>query len=284
MKEFFHSARFKILVCVAALLIGVMLYAGVQRGKEAGASFFQTLFSPLQDFSTTLSNWASEKLGVLANAKQYSEDNEKLKQKLDEMTLQMVDYDKLQRENAELRELIGLKEDSPDFELSPPCDIISRTTNDPFGSFVIDRGSDDGISQYDPVITSSGLVGIVRNVSKTYSRVQTILDPNVPVGAYCVRTKDTGVVEGAASYAADGLCVMRYLDRTSEIEEGDIIVSSGNSGLFPIDQVIGRVEAVEVEESGLSLRAVVRPVVDVNSVSSVVVITSFNGQGETYAE
>lgn len=77
---------------------------------------------------------------------------------------------------------------------------------------------------------------------------------------------------------------MKYIDRSSDIKEGDVIVTSGNSGLFPVDRVIGVVEEVAVEESGLSLFATIRPVVDIDSITNVFVIMDFNGQGEGYED
>lgn len=284
MKEFFNSAKFKIIVCILALLIGVMIYSGTKSGSESGSSFFGRAFAPIQKFSTNLSNKVESSLDMLTNASQYYEDNKRLKEQLGEMYNQIVDYDKIKRENEQLRQVIGLKEEFPDYVFSPPCAVIARTTNDPYGSFIIDKGSSDDIAQNDPVITADGLVGVVVKVSKTYSRVKTILSPDVTVGAYCVRTKDPGVVEGSVELTEDGLCKMMYIDRTSDIKKGDIIVTSGNSGLFPVDRIIGTVEEVKVEDSGLSLYATIKPLVETDSITNVFVITDFNGQGEGYEE
>ena len=98
----------------------------------------------------------------------------------------------------------------------------------------------------------------------------------------CVRTKDTGVLEGSYELAENGLCKMSYIDKNSDMKVGDLVVTSGNSGIFPIDQLVGTVEEVEMEESGLSKYAIVRPVVAPGETVNVFVITSFNGQGEGY--
>ncbi|MBE6838432.1 MAG: rod shape-determining protein MreC [Ruminococcus sp.] len=284
MKDFFFSKTFKIILCLFALFIGIMLYTATQSGKDIGAEIFQTLFSPVQSASASISSAVREKLDMLTNARRYYEDNIQLRQKLDEMYNTMVDYEEIKKENEQLRNVIGLKEDYPDYEFSPPCAVISKTANDPFGSFIIDKGSSDGISAYDPVITDAGLVGVVTKVSSTYSRVTTILSPEVPVGVYCIRSGSSGVIEGDAAFAADGLCRMKYIDIDSDIQVGDIIVTSGNSGLFPSGRVVGTVKEIEVESSGLSFTATIEPIVDIPEVHSVFVITSFNGQGEGYEE
>ena len=281
MRDFFQSLKFKIIVCLAAVLIGVMIYSGT---TGTGLSFLGDVMAPVQRFSQNLSNKAESSLNMLTNARQYYDENQRLKEQLGELYSQIVDYDEIKRENEQLRQVIGLKEEFPDYVFSPPAAVIARTTNDPYASFVIDKGSGDDIAVNDPVITAEGMVGVVVKVSKTYSRVKTILSPDVPVGAYCLRTKEPGVVEGSVELAQDGLCKMKYIDRSSDIKKGDIIVTSGNSGLFPVDRVIGTVEEVSVEESGLSLFATIKPVVDIDSITNVFVITDFNGQGEGYEE
>lgn len=284
MSEFFHSKKFKIIVVILALVIGVMLYSAKNAGSESGGGFFGTVFGPVQKFSTSIADKVQSGLDMMLNAREYYEDNQKLKEQLNQYYKKVVDYENIKEENEQLRNIMGIKQDHPDYELSSPCAVIARTTNDPFGSFVIDKGSDDGISEYDPVITSNGLIGIVTKVSKTYSRVQTFLSPEVPVGGYCVETGDTGVVEGDSDLADDGMTKLLYIERDSKMQSGDIIVTSGNSGLFPVDIVIGTVDEIKAEESGLSLTATIKPVEDVWSVNSVFVITSFNGQGEGYED
>lgn len=284
MRDFFNSWKFKVLVCVLALLIGILLYGGIASASETGSSFFGRMFAPIQRFSSNLSRKVEASLDMLLNADQYYEDNQKLKEQLGELYNQIIDYDKLKEENEQLRRVIGLKEDYPDYEFSPPCSVIGRTSNDPYGSFIIDRGTDDGIAAYDPVITEKGLIGVVSKVSKTYSRVKTILSPDVPVGVYCVRTKDTGVIEGDIEYAGKGLCKMNFIPKGSDIRRGDIVATSGASGVFPADRLVGVVEEVGMEESGLSMYAVIRPAVDSKTVASVFVVTYFNGQGEGYEE
>lgn len=267
-----------------ALLIGITLYTVKESSSDPGNSVIAKVFAPVQKLATNIKNGVEESLSVITNAKQYYEDNKQLRAQLDELYVQIVDYEKLKNENEQLRKVIGLKEDFPDYEFSPPCQIISKTANDPFGSFIIDKGTTDGVSVYDPVITDTGLVGIVTKASTTYSRVTTIFSPDVPVGAYCIRNDTTGIVECDAELASKGVCRMKYIEKDSDLKKGDVIVTSGNSGLFPKDRVIGIVEEIYIEESGLSKTAVIKPVADIKNIQSVFVITSFNGQGENYEE
>lgn len=285
MKDFIHSVKFKILVAVLALIFGIILYAATTGGKDSAvASFFGTVFSPFQRLSTSISTKVSSVIDTHANADKYYEENQKLKEQLGEMYNQMVDYENIKSENQYYEEILGFKKKAPDLIFSAPCKVIGWTTNDIYRSFYIDKGSNDGIKLHDPVITKDGLIGIIDSVEKTYSRVTTTLSSEYPIGVYCIRTQETGILEGSFEFAEQGVSRMKFIARESEIKIGDIIVTSGYSGLVPKDMVIGTVEEIAPDSSGLSLVAKIKPIVDISGVKNVFVITEFEGQGEGYAE
>ena len=205
MGDFFKSFRFKVLLCLCALIVGITIYTVTKGGYSSGSSsFFGEFFAPLQKLSSALSEKVSSGLDSIVNADRYYRENQKLKEELGRCYNQLIDYDNIKRENEEFRKMLELKEKYPDYVFSSPCSIIARTTNDPYGAFTIDKGSDDGIAPNDPVVTSIGLVGICSEVSPRNSRVRTIFSPETPVGVMCVRTKDTGVLQGSYELAEKG--------------------------------------------------------------------------------
>lgn len=285
MKDFINSLKFKILVGILAFLIGIMIYSATTAGGTSFvSSFFGTIVSPIQNLSSSISNKVSTSLDTLMNAKQYRNENEELKKKLDELYIQMVDYQNIKEENSHYQEILGLAEDFPDYKISPPCKVIGRTPNDLYQSFSIDKGSRDGISLYDPVITSEGLVGIISEVQLTVSKVTTILSPEFSPGVICISTKDTGSIEGTYSFASEGYTKMKFIKRDSTMQKGDVVVTSGHSGLVPKDRIIGTVEKIEMDKSGLSLVATIKPIVSIEDLTNVFVITDFEGQGEGYVD
>lgn len=279
MNDFFKTTKFKILVAVMAVIVGVMIFSLTQGGYTTdSASIFGYIFEPFQKFSTGISNRVTSTLDMLFNAEKYYNENIELKNTLNEIYNDIIDYDIIARENEQLRVMLELKEEYDDYVFSAPCTVIARTTNDPYHSFTIDKGSDDGISPYDPVITSSGLVGVCYDVSRSTSKVRTLYSPKTAVGVTAVRSKATGIIEGDYEFAENGQCRMNYISKTSDIEEGDIIITSG-SETFPANQLIGTVKEVGMEDSGLSRYAIINLAINPDDVSTVFVITSFNGQG-----
>ena len=183
------------------------------------------------------------------------------------------------RENEQLREYLEIKEEHNDFTFTS-ASVIGRDSAERFYSFTIDAGSETGIEKFDPVITSNGLVGLVSEVGKNYSKVLTILDVAVEVGAYDIRTRDIGATTGDIALAREGQLRLAMLPKECEVSQGDLIYTTGYGGIYPKDLAIGEVTAIHTDSSGMSMYAVIRPLADITNVKDVLVITAFEGQGE----
>lgn len=283
MKEFFHSVKFRILLCVGALLLGLMTSIAVTAGKQSTPEqVIGTITYPFASAANAISDGVAGIIDKLVNADKYKSQNEELNAELAEMRKHTMDYESLKQENDQLRDMLGLKERSEDFIFSEPCDVRERNANDIYGGFTINRGSKSGISTGDPVITSVGLVGRVTSVADNYARVTTVLSPQVNVGVYTMRSKTTGVMENNLEYAQKGLCLMSDILKDADIREGDIIFTSGKSGLFPDDVQVGTVKEVFDDPNGFSKHAVIELTQDVRAVTSVFVITDFSGKGSPF--
>lgn len=276
MKEFFHSVKFKIIVALTAVLIGAMIYSVTTGGYSSGSSYlFEVIFEPVRNLSSSISDKVSRSLDMIINAEKYYNENQQLKAQLNALYNDVIDYDKVLEENKELRVMLELKEEYNNYKFSPPCTVIARTTNDPYGSFTVDKGSSDGIKPGDPVVTETGIVGVCFEVSPSTSKVRTLYSPKTAVGVYTVRTKSEGIAEGGYDLAVNGRIRMSYISKDSDIREGDVIVTSGSAN-YPAGQLIGTVESVEMEQNGLSKFAVIIPAEDPNTITSVFVITDYS--------
>ena len=284
MREFFKSLRFKIILAVVAVILGGMLYAASTGGL---ATIPEQLLSyvvyPIQRAAASVSDGISEFLSVFLDARANYEENIALKEQIAEYRKMLVDYEDTKTENERLKEITGLKELNEDFEFQP-AGVIARDPDDRFGSFTIDIGTLHGISVRDPVVTGAGLIGYISKVGPTYAQVTTILSPDCNVGAMEIRTKDTGNITGTVEYAAEGLTKFELLPRETEVLEGDIVVTAGTSGLFPQNLVVGTVEEVALEQSGITRYAVIRPVTEISEVKNVFVLTDFLGKANLQEE
>ena len=280
MKEFFQSLKFKIIICIFALVFGIMIYAAVAGDNIIfPRSVLETISQPFVTAGKAVSDWARDTIDTLVNANKYREENRRLREMLTEMYGQIIDKERTDEENEHYRSILGIAEEHTDYTWSPPCNVTARNAGDIYGGFTIDRGSADGIELYDPVFTSVGLVGIVGEISEHYSVVKTVLSPDVNVGLVSERTKSVGITENDAEYAAAGYCIMSFVSKSSDIAEGDVVITSGSS-VFPGDILFGKVKSVFSDSNGLTKHAVIEPYEDVFRISQVFVVAGFEGQDD----
>lgn len=282
MSDFFKSKNFKILAAVMVVLSAFFLQA-LRTGDLATwlENVTSAAVAPVQGWSASVTGAVGGFFGNILGAQQIARENDQLREELRNLNEKLIDFETYRHQNEQYKQFLGLKEENPDFDFVPAI-VTARDYNDRFGSFVIDRGSAAGIKPRDPVITPDGLVGIVSEVGLASSKVITILDPVLNVGAINIRTSDTGIITGSIPLAAKNHCRMNYLARESGVGVGDLIVTSGSDteGLFPKNLIIGTVTEILPETSGLSLYAVINPASDIVDVKDVFVITKFLGQGE----
>ena len=284
MKDFFSSIKFKILMAILLVMLGFMVTAVYTVG--AGAIFSQAVSLvtvPVQRVSAGISDSVAEFFQRYSDSSALYDENKLLRDERSRLLARVADYERLRHENEQFRQVIGMMETRQDLTLVT-ASVIARDPVSRFYSFTIDKGSLDNIRYLDPVMTADGLVGYVFEVGLTYSKVLTILDISVDVGAYSSATRDIGVVSGTIGLAEQGLCQLMYLDRESNVSPGDIILTSGGSiflgsdSLFPRDILIGTVLRVGPNDHGTSLVAVIEPAAEIPNVKNVFVIIDFEGK------
>jgi rod shape-determining protein MreC len=283
LKDYFHSKNFKILIAVIFILFGLMLYtAGT--GSSIVSDLLGFVSTPMQKISSVVTNNATVAgQSVTRSNDELAAENAALKQQVDELNKKLVKYYTFQQENAQLRKFLELKNENQDFKPVSAA-VIGRDPNDLFHNFQIDKGTLAGISVNDPVITDSGLIGWISSVNSSYSRVTTILSPDTKISAIDKVNRDSGVISSSIKMADSGIVKLGYLTAGTTVKAGDMIVTNGLGGVYPRDLPIGTVIKVANEEYDVSLYAEIKPFVDVKTVRDVMVITSFQGQGQALAD
>lgn len=276
MKDFFKGKIFKVILCVFALIFGAMIYQAAS-GNYASLpeAIVGTVVTPIVRVSASISDNVAGFFNMLISAKDIEKENESLKNELAEAYDKLSDYEQYKNENEQLKDFLEIKREHPDYKMQSAL-VIGRDSLSNFGSFTVNKGSISKIEVNDPVITSQGLVGIVSHVGPTYSIVKTVLDPEINIGVYNSRTQETGVVSGAAELSSDGKTKLRLLPRDTKLLSGDIIETSGIGGLFPQGLLIGTIDVIRAENSGVSMYAEIKPISDISEVSNVMILTDFS--------
>ncbi len=154
--------------------------------------------------------------------------------------------------------------------------IIGRDTTSWAITIFVDKGSSSGIKKDMPVITVKGVVGKVIETAPVVSKVILMQDPGFAISALIQRSRAQGVVVG--QFHSD-FCIMKYLSGEDDVRTGDIVLSSGEGGIFPKGLSIGVVTLVRIKENGLALEAEVKPSVNFDRLEEVIVIKEIPGKG-----
>ena len=274
MKDFLQSPKIKIFLSVLLVLIMLAVFT-----RNVENNFVSTTLNTL--------TYGLSKVTAAATAdhdsnKSYDElkaENEVLTTANRELRARLVDYYNVKEENTRLWMFYDLKKEHEDYQLIHAT-VLRRDTNDEFGSFTNDKGTASQISVGDPVMGENGLIGWISEADAYTAKVITILSPQTSIGAIDNATNDTGIITGSAKYADDNRTTFSKLNSENKVEEGDIITSSGASGIYPKGIPLGEVIEIGYDTYDTSYYAVIEPYDDIKKVLDVAVVTDFDGQGE----
>ena len=276
MKDFFDTWKFKILVGIAVFLAAIMAYAGANgRLPAAPQEILSVAVAPFQRAAAAVSNGVSSLWEKYTNIDAILEENEKLTAENAELRGQMVDYDKLKAENEAYKALTNIQEQHPEMSYVSSF-VIGRDPLDSFYGFTLDKGSLDGVEANDAITSDERyLLGVVTEVDLTSCKVMTILHPSFNAAGVVSRTRDNGIITGSADYAAEGLCILSNLSRSTLTKANDQVITTGLGGVFPPDVLVGVVQELVPEASGKSTIAVLKPGADPRTVKHVFIITNY---------
>ena len=230
----------------AALLAAVVLFL-----------FSPPVFSGVKKISITILTAplnAVKTVGrYLDTKKELSEENILLRRRNGELSLETDSYKELREENKRLRDLLMFKKRVGYDTVS--AEVIARDPNDWLGSFVINKGTGDGIRKSAAVCSAKGLLGKVTEARKNSSSVMLVTHPSFKAGGMLKNSRVHGIVEGEGK----GYARMLYLPVDAEVELNDVVITSGLSKVFPKGITIGRIVSVEKSRTGLFKYALIKP-------------------------
>jgi rod shape-determining protein MreC len=195
-----------------------------------------------------------------------SHENDTLRNKVAQLTLQNQVCGELEIANERLREYVELKNRNP-FKLIA-AEVIAKDPSPWYQTLIINKGKSSGVVENCPAILSAGVVGYVVSASEEYAKVLLIIDRNSALDALIQRTRERGIVEGMNQYTLK----LNYVLRQMNVEVGDTIISSGFDGIYPKGLPIGRVSKIVLETPGLFKEIEIEPFVDFAKIEEVMII------------
>ncbi len=243
----------------------------VQRGVIQALSPIQEgasrALKPVRD----LAGWVGDTLHAKKQRDQLEKQNAVLRK-------QVVGAQAAQSENAQLSRLVGLDRSKGLAGTAPvTARVIGRSPTLWYATLEVDKGSDDGVRQDQPVVSGDGLVGKVTDVTAGTSVVTLITDHTSGVSVKVLdRAGDPGVVVPSVGDPRDLL--VQTLPPRSKVAVGDNVVTSGAragrlESLFPADIPVGTVSRVVPGELALSQQVHMRPDADLRHLDFVQILT-----------
>jgi rod shape-determining protein MreC len=150
--------------------------------------------------------------------------------------------------------------------------VIGRTGAPLAHVVTVDKGAADGVRRGDAVIAVDGAVGVVMSVGRSHCDVLSLTDPAAAIDVVVQRSRARGVVRGLGSNDAFA-AVVEDFDRLRDVQRGDPVVTGGIGARFPVGVLVGAVVDVD-ERDDLTLRAVIKPAVDVSKLEHVAILVS----------
>lgn len=261
-----------ILSIICVLLMGLSLITENVSGPLRTVANYTIV--PMQKGINTIGLWMSDFTRNFETMKELRAENEELQAQVDELTMKNSLLQQDKHELERLRELYALDELYADYE-KVGARVTANDSGNWFHSFIIDKGSKDGIAVDMNVISGNGLVGIVTEVGPNWSRVRSIIDDASSVSALVLSTSDTCIVNGDLTLMQDGRIRFEMLPNNgTEIEEGEQVVTSHISNKYLQGILIGYISEIHVDSNNLTRSGYIIPKADFEHLREVLVITT----------
>ncbi len=228
---------------------------------------------PFQKAISYAGNWLFNRSESLKELEELRIENEDLKETVKELTIRINDLTADKYELAELRQLMALDERYSDYP-TVGARVIGKDAGNWYSTFLIDKGSNDGIKVNMNVMAGAGLVGIVTSVGPNWATVRSIIDDDSNISAMVLNTSDTMIVTGDLELYSDGNIKFSDLrDEDDAVAAGDQIVTSQISDRYLPGISIGYIKEIVDDSNNLTKSGYLTPVVDFEHLDIVLVIT-----------
>lgn len=235
---------------------------------------------PFQKGLSNIGTWLTSRSDSIKKMEELTEENEALKATVADLTIQVNDLQQDKYELSELRSLYSL-DDRYDTYDKVGARVIGKDAGNWFSSFLIDKGTNDGIDINMNVIASGGLVGVVTDVGPNWASVRSIIDDNSNLSGMVLSTSDTCIVSGNLELMNNGFIEFSQLiDENDIIGQGDQIVTSYISDKFLPGITVGYISHINKDANNMTKSGYITPGVDFKHIETVLVIKELKHQKE----
>ena len=261
-----RKTAFFLLVVVASLFV-LMAVQVRQGGPVASEGMLLRLASPLLRAGAAVSSVVSGIWGDYVDLRGTRRRNAELEVELTELRLELQKLEESRLQNDRLRSLLDLKEGMGTSTVA--ASVIANNTLGLSHTMLIDRGSASGLKPNMPVVSSMGVVGRVWTVAPHVAKIQLITDAQAGTAVLVQRSRVQGILLGSGT----GLANLDYVTMHDDVVKGDLLVTSGQDGIYPKGLPVGEVDRLG-EPRGVLRTIQIAPRADFRRLEEVLVLLS----------
>lgn len=266
--------KLKNALIILALVMTLFLMVFSFIGRDS-VSFIENtignIVMPIGRFFSGVGNYINEKTEPLFNVLNYKTLNENLMSENVALKEQIL---KLKLDRKEIAELKDLKEALNFNPLKKSrefitANVIAKDPGNWFNFFTIDVGESSGVTKNSAVLTGKGLVGVVYETGKNWSKVITVIDQRSSV-SFELATIDgdfDGIINGSKNFELIG----EFFDDNAEFKVGDKLITSG-IGIYPKGILIGEIDEIYDNQNDMLRKIKVSPAVNFRQINMVIIV------------
>lgn len=196
--------------------------------------------------------------------------NAQLEAEVSGLQTQVIQLQQQLKDTEVLAALVDFSQSNPE-SIYKAASVIGRDPSPFLHYVIINVGSNEGVRRGMPVVTNQGLVGRVDAVIADASRVQLITDPNAAVNVRLQNADTDALLVGSVT----GDLGLQMISQDVEIQEGDVVLTSGLGGEYPADLLVGQLINLRKRDYELFQQAGIQSTVDFARLEIVLVIMNF---------
>ena len=274
MPQFFLNKRLIVLLVSIIVLVALIGFSLRERSKLSWPEqFLKDTAGWVQSLVSKPAHLVAGFFENLQDLQNTYEENKELKSRMEKLVSLEAQVQELEKDNKELRDVLGEEETLRDFE-PLQATVIGRNPDRWHEMIIIDKGKINGIKKNMAVVTAHGLIGKVKTVNQFSSTVQLLsaMDPKNRISA--IVQGDTNVFGLVEGYDEEKKALLiKAIPSGVEIKKGQNVITSGLGGVFPQGLQIGKVIEVKPDQYGLNQTALVEPGADFYDLENIIVIT-----------
>ncbi|MFV0556107.1 MAG: rod shape-determining protein MreC [Lactovum sp.] len=261
-----------LLISIASLSSITISSKNYRKSKEPNTliKVINDVTGSADNFLAIPGNFLQSKLKDFSNVLNTYSQNESMKKKMSEMTMQDQRLDALEQENKELKEALEMQSTLANYQLQN-VSIISRNPSSWNDLIVIDKGEKSGLASKMLVLSEGGVVGFISQVNANTSKVELFSESDNLVNKIPVKISENYCLLTDFDEKR-GEFIVTNLYSIEDIEVGDKVVTSGLDGKTPSDLLFGEISEIQKSSSISSTKIYVKPASNFNDLHFATVI------------